>query len=183
MKSYTLELPTVTFDKSYVIKDNAGDLYIAFHGHAHTAGDIVTFSPAKRVVVAGDVIIGFLPNVADGYPKAWPTTINSVGQLAFDQIICGHGPVHRGRARMTQMRNYIEELTERVEDGKKAGSLLAELHKSITAASLKSLQANGYANYVADNLAKFTVYLGQKSPLEERLAANIEAIYNNLDRV
>jgi glyoxylase-like metal-dependent hydrolase (beta-lactamase superfamily II) len=98
MKSFTLELPTITFAKTHVIKDAAGDLHIEFHGRAHTAGDIAVFSPQKRVVASGDAIIGFLPNIADGYPRAWPATIDSVGQLAFDHIIPGHGAVHHDRA-------------------------------------------------------------------------------------
>src|ERR1700680_949331 len=71
MKSFTLELPTITFAKSHVIKDPTGDLHIEFHGRAHTAGDVVVFSPSKRAVAAGDVIIGFLPNIRDGYPQPW----------------------------------------------------------------------------------------------------------------
>src|SRR5580658_3986277 len=182
MKSFTLELPTITFAKSHVISDSAGDIHIEFHGRAHTSGDIAVFSPQKRVVASGDVIIGFLPNIADGYPKPWPATINSVGQLAFDHIIPGHGPVHHDRGRMMQMRNYIEELTGRVEEGKKAGQPLAELQKTLTMASIKALQADGYGSYVADNLNNFTVYLGQKTAFDDRLSANIEAIYKNLDR-
>ncbi len=182
MKSYPLELPTITFATSHVIKDTAGDLHIEFHGRAHTAGDVAVFSPQKRVVASGDVIIGFLPNIADGYPRPWPATINSVGQLAFDHIIPGHGPVHHDRARMIQMRNYIEELTGRVEEGKKAGQPLSELQKTLTMASIKTLQADGYGKYVAENLNNLTVYLGQRTPVEDRLAANIEAIYKNLDR-
>jgi glyoxylase-like metal-dependent hydrolase (beta-lactamase superfamily II) len=183
MQSYPLELPTITFAKTHVIQDPAGDLHVEFRGRAHTAGDIVVVSPQKRVVASGDMISGFLPNMNDGYPKPWPATINSVGQLAFDQIIPGHGPVHHNRERMGQLRNYIEELIPRVEDGKKAGKPLAELQKAITVASVKILQSNGYANYVTDNLAKFTVYVGQKTALEDRLAGNIEAVYKNLDRV
>lgn len=182
MKSFTLELPTITFAKSHVIKDPAGDIHIEFHGRAHTAGNVVVFSPQKRAVASGDVIIGFLPNIADGYPKPWPATINSVGQLAFDHIIPGHGPVHHDRSRMTQMRNYIEELTGRIEEGKKAGKPLAELQKTLTMGSIKSLLANGYGRYVADNLDKFTVYVGQRTAIEDRLSANIDAIYKNLDR-
>jgi glyoxylase-like metal-dependent hydrolase (beta-lactamase superfamily II) len=183
MKSYTLELPTITFAKSYVVKDSAGDLHIEFHGRAHTAGDIMVFSPQKRVVASGDAISGFLPSMPDGYPKPWPTTINSVGQWAFDKIIAGHGPVQQDRSPMMHLRDYIEELTGRVEEGKKAGRPLGELQKTFTIASFKSLQANGYASYVADNMEKFTVYLGQKTALEERLTANIKDVYNNLDRV
>jgi glyoxylase-like metal-dependent hydrolase (beta-lactamase superfamily II) len=182
MKSYTLELPTITFAKSHVIKDPAGDLHLEFHGRAHTAGDIAVFSPQKRVVASGDAIIGFLPNIADGYPRPWPATIDSVGRLAFDHLIPGHGPVQNDRARMTQMRNYIEELTGRIDEGKKAGKPLAELQKTLTMSSVKTLQANGYGSYVADNLTNYTVYLGQRTAVEDRLLANIEAIYKNLDR-
>jgi glyoxylase-like metal-dependent hydrolase (beta-lactamase superfamily II) len=182
MQNYPLELPTITFAKSYVIKDVSGDLHIEFHGRAHTAGDIVAFSPQKRVIASGDAIIGFLPNIADGYPRPWPATINSIGELGFAYIIPGHGPVHRGRERMTQMRNYIEELTRRVEEGKKAGKPLAELQKSLTMGSIKTLQAGGYGSYVTENLKNFTVYLGPKTAMDDRFAANIDAIYKNLDR-
>jgi len=183
LKSYPLELPTITFARSHVISDRAGDLHIEFHGRAHTAGDIVVFSPQKRVIASGDTIIGFLPNLADGYPKPWPKTIDSVGQLRFDHIIAGHGPVQHDRARMAQLRNYIEELTARVEEGKRAGKPLTELQSTITMASLKTLQANGYAGWVTENLDRFTVYIGRKTAIEDRLTANIEAIYQNLDRV
>jgi glyoxylase-like metal-dependent hydrolase (beta-lactamase superfamily II) len=182
MKSYTLELPTITFAKSYVIKDAAGDLHIDFHGRAHTAGDIAVFSPQKRVIAAGDIVIGLTPNLNDGYPRPWPATIDSVGQLGFDSIIPGHGPVQQGRARMAQMRSYIEELTERIEEGKKAGKPLAELQKTLTPTSIRSLQANGYGSYITDNLNNFTVYIGQRTAIEDRIAGNIEAIYKNLDR-
>ena len=83
---------------------------------------------------------------------------------------------------MTQFKNYIEELNAVVETGKKAGKPLAELVKSITPASLKSLQANGFGAYVGDNLNKLTVYVGSRTAMEDRLGANIEAIYKNLDR-
>jgi len=90
--------------------------------------------------------------------------------------------VQPNHQRLTQMRNYIEELTGLVGAGKKAGKPLAELQKTITMASLKTLSANGYGSYVADNLNKLTVYLGSRTVVEDRLSANIDAIYKNLDR-
>ena len=183
MQNYSPDLPTITFAKSYVVSDRAGDLHLEFHGHAHTAGDIFVFSPQKRVIAAGDVINGFLPNIADGYPKPWPKTIDSFGQLPYDQLISGHGPVHHDRVRIGQFRNYIEELTELVEKGKLAGKPLAELQRTITVTSVKTLQSNGYSTYVRDNLEKFGVYLGTRTAIEDRLSANVEAIYKNLDRV
>jgi cyclase len=183
MKDYPLELPTLTFDKMHVIKDRSGELQLAFNGKAHTAGDIQVFSPSKKVVASGDAIIGFLPNLNDGFPRLWPKTIDSVGAWKFDHLIAGHGPVQHGRARMAQFRNYIEDLTARIERAKKAGTPLAELQKTITPMSVPTLQSGGFGAFVAENLEKYTVYLGERTPLEERLTANISAIYNNLDRV
>jgi cyclase len=183
MKSYPLELPTVTFARTHVIKDRSGELQLAFNGKAHTAGDIQVFSPSKKAVATGDAIIGFLPNLNDGFPRPWPKTIDTVGAWKFDHIIPGHGAVQHGRARMGQFRDYIEDLTARVERAKKAGASLAELQKAITPASLATLESGGFGAFVADNLEKYTVYLGQRTPLEDRLTANISAIYNNLDRV
>lgn len=182
MKSYPLELPTVTFAKTHVIQDSAGDLHIEFHGRAHTAGDIQVFSPSKKAVAAGDTIIGFLPNLNDGYPRPWPKTIDSIAELNFDHLVGGHGPVQQGRARMGQFRNYIEDLTARVEKAKRAGVPVAELQKQITVGSLATLKERGFSDYVAENLARHSVYIGSKTALEERLSANITAIYNNLDR-
>ena len=182
MKSFTPELPDIAFAKSHVIKDRAHDLHIEFHGRAHTAGDVQVFCPQKGAVATGDAIIGFLPNIADGYPREWPATINSIGQLKADHLLPGHGTVQNNYDRANQLKNYIEELTALVESGKKTGKPLAELQKSITPASVKSLQANGYINFVTDTMQKYSVYLGSRTALEDRFSANIEAIYKNLDR-
>lgn len=183
MMSYPLELPTLTFATTHVIRDNSGELEITFNGKAHTAGDIQVFAPVRKVVASGDAIIGFLPNLNDGYPRPWPKTIDSVAAWKFDSIICGHGPVQHGRDRMGQFRNYIEDLTARVERAKRAGTPLADLQRTITPGTLATLQNGGFGPFVADNLAKYTVYLGNRTPLEDRLTANIAAIYNNLDKV
>ena len=105
-----------------------------------------------------------------------------MARLKFDHIIAGHGAVQHGRDRMGQFRNYIEDLTARVEQGRNAGKTIAELQKTLTPASLSTLQDHGFGSFVADNMAKYSIYLGQSTPLEERLSGNIAAIYNNLDK-
>ena len=78
-----------------------------------------------------------------------------------------------------QSATTSRRLTARVEEGKKAGKPIAELQKTITVASLKSLQANGYSKYLADNLYKFFPNFGPA----EGVNTNIDAIYKNLERV
>ncbi len=182
LKNYTLELPTITFDKSYVLQDPAHDLHLEFHGHAHTAGDVVVYCPQERVIATGDVIHGFLPFIADGFPRIWPGTIDSIGGADFNHILPGHAAMQTGRTVMINLRNYIEELTGRVEQGKKAGLALAEMQQRITVASLKSLHSNDYAGYLA-RMSQLTQSRYEKTdPLQSGVNVNIGEIYTNLDR-
>jgi glyoxylase-like metal-dependent hydrolase (beta-lactamase superfamily II) len=183
MRDYCLELPTITLEKSYVLQDSAHDLHIEFHGHAHTAGDVVVFCPQKRVMATGDMIHGFLPFILDGYPRVWPGTIKSVGQLDFTKILPGHASLQEGRTIMSNLANYIEELTARVAEGKKAGLTVTDLQKRITVASLKSLQSNGYGEFLQRNNYRFNPNFGKMPPLQPGVDANIVDVYNNLDRV
>jgi glyoxylase-like metal-dependent hydrolase (beta-lactamase superfamily II) len=183
MKSYPLELPTVSFAKTHVIKDRSGELQLAFNGKAHTAGDVQVFSPSKKVVASGDSIIGFLPNLNDGFPRPWPKTIDNRRRLEVRPNYRGSWPraarprPHGSVPRLHRRSNRASRTRE------KGGYATAELQKSITPASLPTLQSGGFGSFVADNLDKYTVYLGERTPLEDRLTGNIAAIYNNLDRV
>ena len=183
LRDYTLELPTITVEKSFVLQDPTHDLHIEFHGHAHTAGDVVVFCPQKRAVATGDVVHGFLPFIADGYPHTWPSTIQSIGQLEFTTILPGHAALQTGHSVMSSMRNYIEELTARVQEGKRAGIPVPALQKSITVASLRSLQLNGYGEFIMRNNDRFTPHFGKLPPLQDGVNRNIDEIYGNLDRI
>jgi len=183
MKHYTLELPTITFDTSYLLQDPAYDLHLEFHGHAHTAGDIFIYCPQRGIIATGDVIHGFLPFFADGFPRPWPHTIDSVSRMEFTHILPGHGPLQTGRLVMMGLRNYIEELTEKVEDGKRAGWTVAEMQQRITVASLQSLQADHYEEYLMRVSAEDHPHFGKMPPLQDSVNVNIRDVYNNLDRV
>ena len=144
LSHYSLELPTITFDKTYLLQDPAYDLHLEFHGHAHTAGDVFVFCPSHRVLASGDASHGWLPSMGDAFPRAWPHTVDEVAKMDFKYILGGHGTMRSDRIFMTGQRNYIEEITERVASAKQAGQRLLEMQKRITVASLKSLQANNY---------------------------------------
>ena len=172
MQNFTPLLPTLTMDKTYVIKDKAHDLHVEFHGRAHTAGDVVVYCPQKRVVATGDMILGTLPFLADSFPKEWPKTIDSVASLDIAFVCGGHGGVAPGKQRMLSQRDYIAELAERVERGKQAGRPLPEIQKSITLSSLRSFQANGYGELMAAGRDAATV--------QAAVDVNVEHVYRRL---
>ncbi len=183
LKDYTLELPTITFDTSYLLRDPAFDLHLDFHGHSHTAGDVFVFCPQQRAIATGDAIHGFLPNIADGFPRAWPRTIDTVGRADFQYLMGGHGPLQTDRTVMTSQGNYIEELTEKVAEGKKEGLSLPEMQQRFTVASLKSLQSNGYKEFLVRTSEQSNAHFGKMPPLQEDVNSNIHDVYTNLDRV
>src|ERR1051326_6239393 len=78
-----------------------------------------------------------------------PRTLDAVGQIGFDHVLGGHGALESGHGVMRNVRNYIEELTGRVERTKESGLNVAEMQKQITADSLKSLASNGYGASLA----------------------------------
>jgi cyclase len=182
LKNYALELPSITFDKSYLLSDPAFDLHLEFHGRSHTAGDVFVFCPQKRALATGDASHGWLPNIADGYPRLWPGTIDEVAQADFKYMMGGHGPMQEDRTVMMSQRNYIEELAEKVEAGKRAGQSLEELQARLAVASLKSMQSNGYQAFLERTLAASHPHFGPMPPLQNDVNANISDVYKNLDR-
>ena len=183
LKDYTLELPTITFDTSYLLRDSAFDLHLDFHGHSHTAGDVFVYCPQQRAIATGDAIHGFLPNIADGFPRMWPGTIDAVGRADFKYLMGGHGPLQTDRTVMLNQRNYIEELTEKVAKGKEAGLSLAEMQQRFTVASLKSLQSNGYEEFLVRTELSDVAHFGKMPSLQVEVNGNIRDVYHNLDRV
>ena len=182
MKQYRLELPTITFDKTYLLSDPAFDLHLEFHGRAHTAGDIFVFCPQRRALASGDASHCWLPNIADGFPRLWPQTLDQVARLEFKYLLGGHGPMQSTRTIMTCQRNYIEELVELVEVGKRAGQTLEEMKQRLAVAKFKSLQSNNYGAFVAKTLSDDNTHFGPMPPLQEEVNNNIRDVYNNLDR-
>jgi hypothetical protein len=84
---------------------------------------------------------------------------------------------------MTNERNYIEELAERVAAGKKAGKTAAELQAEITIESLKSIQSNRYAEYLMENQDHTEPNLNARERVRSGVKTNIADVFKNVDRV
>jgi glyoxylase-like metal-dependent hydrolase (beta-lactamase superfamily II) len=157
MKAFTPELPNLTFDRDLILHDKAHDLHLAFRGRAHTDGDLVVYCPQKKVIATGDMAHGFFPFIADGYPLEYSRTLIAVAQFDFTKLAGGHGPVQEGKSRLYQTANYLEELTQAVLQGRRAGKPLERLQAEITPGTLRSLADGGYGEYAARNNLQYRV--------------------------
>jgi glyoxylase-like metal-dependent hydrolase (beta-lactamase superfamily II) len=183
MKDYVPELPNITFENALVLHDKAHELHLVFRGRGHTAGDIVVFCPQKKVIATGDLLHGWLPNIADGYPREWPPTLNTLTEFSFDHAAGGHGGV-QGRQIVGQMAGYIRELTEAVDAGKRRGQTAQEIQAALTPARLKSL-GGGYGEFVQGQMKRFNIDTMVTPPAQvvaDGVKGNIADIFQRLDR-
>ena len=184
MRDVRIELPNVTFDDHMALRDPAHELRLSFRGRGHTAGDIVVFCPEKKVIASGDLFHGFFPTIGDGYPRDWPATLRSAGELEFQAVVGGHGGVQRTTQRVGQLRAYLEELNEIIGKAKQTGVPLDRLQQSVSAASLKSL-GDGYADYLADEVKRHDFRARLSTPAEivtRGIRDNVAAVYRNFER-
>ncbi len=181
MREMPMDLPTVTFDRSLMLRKKQREIHLMFLGRGHTAGDVVIFLPKEKVAATGDLAHGFLPWMSDGFPTEWPATIDKLRDLDFDRVSPGHAGAQEGKALLGNFRNYIEELTGVVRAGIEKGRSAEELQKGITLASLRTLQADGYIEKLRANYARATpTYPGAPSAVEGGLAGNIADVYKKL---
>ena len=186
MRSYTPELQAITFERDLVLHYKAHDLHLAFRGRGHTGGDVVIYCPQKSVAASGDLLHGFPPFLADGYPRDWPRTLLGFAtEFDFRHIIGGHGAVQHTRDRLYQMGSYIEEIAILVTRGKADGKSVEQLQEEIRPANLKALANGGYGEFFGSQRLKFTPNPPGTTTAEivsEAVKTNIAHTYAALDR-
>jgi len=179
IRNYQPELPDITFDESLVLHDKSRELHLTFRGRGHTGGDVVVFCPQSKVLATGDLLHGWFPFIADGYPREWPKTLASLKELAFDTVVGGHGEAQQGDKRLNQMSGYIAELTEAIAVEKSKGRTLQDVQSMIVPGSLRSLD-NDYKNFLLSQIEHSTTT--PEDLFANSVRTNIAEVYERLDQ-
>jgi glyoxylase-like metal-dependent hydrolase (beta-lactamase superfamily II) len=170
-------LPRLTFDKRLVLHNGDLEIHLLFLGRGHTAGDVVVYVPAQRVVASGDLMHSLLPYMGDGFPDEWPRTLTALEALDFDRVAPGHGSVQEGKTIAAGFRAFIEEVDEAVSRGIERGASLEELRRTIAPDRLRSL-TNGANGARIQREATESFGAPPNSPLAAQIASNVTEIYN-----
>lgn len=116
-----LTWPTLTFSDhmSIPLGGDRGRLELTWHGRGHTSGDVVAWLPAQRILLTGDLVENqSAVYTGDGYHREWLETLHELSAYHADTMVCGRGPVARGRAEVVQAvdmtTNFLETLIDRV---------------------------------------------------------------------
>lgn len=87
--------PTTTFTDSLVIHQENREVHLLHLGRGNTAGDIVMWLPAERIVATGDMVVRPTPYGFGSYPREWAQTLRSLMELDFQVLVPGHGDIQR----------------------------------------------------------------------------------------
>jgi glyoxylase-like metal-dependent hydrolase (beta-lactamase superfamily II) len=129
-----LTWPTATLTDRFTIDlgGGRGDLVLQYCGRGHTAGDIVAWLPAQKVLFAGDLVEAQAAlYTGDSFHREWATsTLDRIAGLGATQLVGGRGAVARGAdavaAAVAQTRRFLTTLLDEVGAVHERGGTLKE---------------------------------------------------------
>lgn len=149
--------PNRTFDSALTLSVGGVDVHLVDVGPAHTAGDTIVHVPSARTVFTGDIVFaGGTPVVWDGPVENWLRACDLLLALDVDTVVPGHGPVtdHDG---VRVLADYLRFVHHEASTRHAAGLAVDD--------AVRDIDLGPYAA-----LAE-----------RERLAANVRAVYRELD--
>lgn len=100
-----LTYPNATFEDSLTIWSGGREIRLMHMGLSNTAGDIILYLPAEKIVATGDIVVGPTPYGFGSYPAAWAESLRKLKGLDHKIFVPGHGDIQRDDA-------YVDLLIE-----------------------------------------------------------------------
>jgi len=117
-------LPTVTFEKDYVLRFGGAVVEAHAYGRGHTGDDTMVYFPDAKVVMVSDQITNATPIVDfanGGSAVEWTQILDGVLKLDFESAIPGRGEP-KTRAEVQAYRTNVATLLSRATDAIKGGA-------------------------------------------------------------
>jgi cyclase len=134
LKTMQFTLPSMTFDRSFIIYRKTRTVEILWLGNAHTNGDVWVYLPKEKILICGDALHGWTPYMGDSYPYDWIKTLDAAEKLDFDQALGGHGDVMRGKEKFELWKQYLRDLLDETAQSYSNGASLEDAQKQVSKA-------------------------------------------------
>ncbi len=131
LQKMQITLPTLTFDHSMILHRGDREIQLLYFGRGHTAGDVVTYLPKEKILIAGDLITNGIPNYRDSFPAEWTATLKGVSHLDFETLVSGHGPVQTGKSQMLRLITFMDDMVGQVRKMANEGKSFDEVKASL----------------------------------------------------
>ena len=157
LKSMQFTLPTLTFDRSFILYRKTRTVQILWLGNAHTNGDVWVYLPKEKIIFCGDALHGWTPFMADSYPFDWIRTLDAVEKLDFDIALGGHGDVMHGKEKFEMWKAYFRDLLDETGEAYSKGASLEQAQSQVSKTLIDKYAAKFDPNFpqsVNANIAK-----------------------------
>jgi len=118
--------PQRTLTDSLTLQKGSRSIELHFVGRGHTAGDVVIYLPAEKLIYTGDLFYDGAPYLADGFPLEFIDTLDKLKEFDAEIILGGHGPVTRDKARIDARQEYLRDFWAQAKASHDAGLSPAE---------------------------------------------------------
>jgi cyclase len=156
LKLMQVTLPTMTFDRSLILRRGSRTVEILWLGRAHTDGDVFVFLPNEKFIATGDALHGWTPFMGDSYPYEWIQTLDAAEKLDFHIVLGGHGDVMHGKLRFELWKEYFQDLMDRTAAAYAEGASLDQAQKTVSAFLIKKYAAQFDPNFPKSVTANVT---------------------------
>lgn len=132
-------VPDLTFSDQMTLELGGKTVELMYLGRSHSDNMIVMHFPEERALFTVDFVsVKRLPykTLSDAYFPDWIEAVEKVGEIDFDILVPGHGPVG-AKADAADHGAYLRELYEEVLAAARAGKSLDEMKASITMEAYK----------------------------------------------
>lgn len=126
-------LPTHTLATSQTLTLDGVKMQLIHVAPAHTAGDLIVYLPAQKIVFGGDVILtnGRFPSIhIGGSSEGWIESMKAILALDADTFIPGHGQIETKKQLQARLKD-VEERREAIKAMVYAGKSFAEIDKAL----------------------------------------------------
>ncbi|HEX9799733.1 MAG TPA: MBL fold metallo-hydrolase [Thermoanaerobaculia bacterium] len=124
--------PDLTFTDQLVLRRGERTIEVRWLGRGNTAGDVVVFLPAERIVATGDLLVDPVPFMFGSYYAEWIETLAAVDALAADVLVPGHGPVLRDREYLYTVQDLLRAVVAETRKAAEEGLTLEQTKERIT---------------------------------------------------
>ncbi len=143
--------PTVSMSDRMTLYRGGREIQIHFFGRAHTGGDVGIYLPADKILFTGDMLLGGISYLGDGYVGEWAQTLENLKQLDFDLVLPGHGHAFSDFERIDYVQAYYRDLYAEIVRLRNSGlsaeeaAVRADLRQHADTLGVRDLGANAQA--------------------------------------
>ena len=147
---------TKVVDDRLTLRLGARTIEILHLGRGHSAGDLIVYLPAEKIVAAGDLVVAPVPLVGStSHPGEFLVALDRLRGLKPAVILPGHGPIQRDLTHVDRVIQLLVSIREQVAEGIARGDSLSVVREGVDLDRFQSqfagesrLQRFAFQNYV-----------------------------------